>query len=520
MTGLTSSLNFPVTNNSSFEQEENFDTFGFSSNPGNIFVAKLDKTGKLIFASYGGPGYGTAITLEPSGVYVTGEVFPPKGDNVIGYTQNNDGDTFVWRFESQQGLQDYYRVYGAEGEDFGNAIAVDSAHNAWVAGAYYVGKRYNNPKSGDVFILELTPAGDEKTEYLYASNGEDVPYAMTIGPATGNRAWITGKTCGDGFPTTDGMVHHMSHCGVFLLDLENSGVQDLGMVFGGSDGDDEGDAIVPNGPNSVYVAGRVNSSDFPATQGAFQTLKTAGAQGFVTQIDGTSLPGKIVHSTLFGADGTTVPSGIANADGKGVYLSGYTSSIHLPGGPVMPPSPTAGFVTKFSPDLSQVRYTVIMNVNVDGIAVQNPVPGAPLIYATGLSASNHNDGYVAKLDESTPTSSVTTQPIQVDGPSIPISWSGTDSATPIATYDIYVSDNFGPFIPFQTGTPATSATFNGTLGHSYGFFSVATDGDGNREPMKSAPDTVARDGPPPPATITCTNARFRLVARRQRLPST
>ena len=385
---------------------------------------------------------------------------------------------------------------------------MDSAHNAWVAGAYYVGKSYNNPKSGDVFILELTPAGDEKTEYLYASNGEDVPYAMTLGPATSNRAWITGKTCGDGFPTTDGMVHHMSHCGVFLLELENSGVQDLGMVFGGSDGDDEGDAIVPNGPNSVYIAGRVNSSDFPATQGAFQTLKTAGGQGFVTQIDGTSPPGKIVHSTLFGADGTTVPSGIANADGKGVYLSGYTSSIHLPGGPVLPPSPTAGFVTKFSVDLSQVRYTVIMNLNVDGIAVQNPVPGAPLIYATGLSTSNNNDAYVAKLDESTPTSSVTTLPMQVEGPSIPVSWSGTDPATPIARYDIYVSDNFGPFTAFQTGTSATSATFNGTLGHIYGFFSVATDGDGNREPMKSAPDTVVRDGPPPPVTITCTKCSF------------
>ena len=39
----------------------------------------------------------------------------------------------------------------------------------------------------------------------------------------------------------------------------------------------------------------------------------------------------------------------------------------------------------------------------------------------------------------------------------------------------------GPFVPFETATTDTSATFNGAVGHTYGFYSVATDNVGNRE---------------------------------------
>jgi hypothetical protein len=51
-------------------------------------------------------------------------------------------------------------------------------------------------------------------------------------------------------------------------------------------------------------------------------------------------------------------------------------------------------------------------------------------------------------------------------------------------------------------------SFQGTLGHTYGFFSVATDTAGNKEPMKTEPDTVVRVGPPPPIHITCANCSF------------
>ena len=70
----------------------------------------------------------------------------------------------------------------------------------------------------------------------------------------------------------------------------------------------------------------------------------------------------------------------------------------------------------------------------------------------------------------------------------------------IASYDIYVSDDGGPFTPFLIGTTQTSATFTGVVGHTYGFYSVATDNVGNVQPTPAsaqATTTVVN-----PVTIT------------------
>ena len=113
-----------------------------------------------------------------------------------------------------------------------------------------------------------------------------------------------------------------------------------------------------------------------------------------------------MHSTFFGADGTTTPYAIVNNDGKGVYLTGSTSSGHLPGGPVLTPNPTAGFVTKFDVDLSQVRYTQLLGLVVSGAALRGTASAAPQIYTTGWRYTgghdiDHEDAFVVKLEENT-----------------------------------------------------------------------------------------------------------------------
>jgi hypothetical protein len=67
--------------------------------------------------------------------------------------------------------------------------------------------------------------------------------------------------------------------------------------------------------------------------------------------------------------------------------------------------------------------------------------------------------------------------------SFTVSWSGQDDTggSGIASFDIFVSDNGGAFTPFLTGTTQTSATFTGQLGHTYGFYGVATDNVGHRQ---------------------------------------
>jgi hypothetical protein len=74
------------------------------------------------------------------------------------------------------------------------------------------------------------------------------------------------------------------------------------------------------------------------------------------------------------------------------------------------------------------------------------------------------------IDVTPPTSTVAALPGTVTTPSFLVSWSGNDCAgAGVAKYDVYVSVDGTPFTIRQPGTAATSATYNGVVGHTYGF---------------------------------------------------
>jgi RHS repeat-associated protein len=104
------------------------------------------------------------------------------------------------------------------------------------------------------------------------------------------------------------------------------------------------------------------------------------------------------------------------------------------------------------------------------------------------------------LDAGPPTSSVQALPAVTNTASFLVRWSGADdsSGSGVARYDVYVSDNNGPFTIWQTGTPATSAAFDAQNGHAYSFYGVATDNVGNRQPTPAGGQagTTAHIRPP------------------------
>src|SRR5262249_37285323 len=85
------------------------------------------------------------------------------------------------------------------------------------------------------------------------------------------------------------------------------------------------------------------------------------------------------------------------------------------------------------------------------------------------------------IDAGAPSSHVAPLPAKETSSNFTLSWSGQDDAggSGIASYDVFVSDNGGPFVPFVTSTTQTSATFQGANRHTYAFFSVATDNVGH-----------------------------------------
>ena len=93
------------------------------------------------------------------------------------------------------------------------------------------------------------------------------------------------------------------------------------------------------------------------------------------------------------------------------------------------------------------------------------------------------------LDIGPPISQVTALPAAVPT-SFSVSWQGSDdpAGSGIAGFDVFVSTDGGPFTTWQTATTAMSAVFVGQIGHSYRFYSMATDNVGHREAVPESPD--------------------------------
>ena len=115
------------------------------------------------------------------------------------------------------------------------------------------------------------------------------------------------------------------------------------------------------------------------------------------------------------------------------------------------------------------------------------------------------------VDLTPPTSMVAPLPKQEKMATFTVYWSGSDRAhsSGVASYTVYVSDNGGVFKPWVTGTTKTSTKFIGQAGHTYAFYSVATDNAGNVQPTPSqdqATTTAAPAASAATASIASTNA--------------
>ena len=105
------------------------------------------------------------------------------------------------------------------------------------------------------------------------------------------------------------------------------------------------------------------------------------------------------------------------------------------------------------------------------------------------------------VDAVPPTSTVLALPSTVPATNFTVSWSGTDDigGSGVGSYDVYVSDNGGPWQTWLSAVAQTSATCGGQPGHYYYFYSIARDNSGNVQPVPGGYEAmtfVATNQPP------------------------
>jgi hypothetical protein len=137
-----------------------------------------------------------------------------------------------------------------------------------------------------------------------------------------------------------------------------------------------------------------------------------------------------------------------------------------------------------------VTFTVMPKAGLaTGTQIQN---GATVVFDT--NAPIPTPTWTNVIDRDPPATRVLPLAATQAAPTFDVQWRGTDAGSGIDAFALLVSDNSGPFQVWIDRTNATSATYTGQVGHTYGFVSVGTDAVGNVEVVKTAADASTTVG--------------------------
>jgi hypothetical protein len=329
----------------------------------------------------------------------------------------------------------YSTFLGRNPFDYANAIAVDGASRAYVAG-------YTESSSFPTTPGAFDPSfggGSEGFVTKMNIDGSGLDYATFLGGSSSDGAWgiavdgtgratVTGYTYSSDFPATPGAfdTSHNGNHDAFVVRLNASGTDlDYGTFLGGS-GRDGGHAIAVDGTSRTYVMIYTESSDFAATPGAFDRTFGGGTCGtspntrpcpdaFVARLNAAG--SDLDYGTFLGDSGGDDSRGIA-VDGTGrATVTGYTTSSDFPttpgafdrtfgGGtcgtpPNTVPCPDA-FVARLNAAGSDLDFSTFLGGSSGDGGMAIAVDGTGRAHVTGLIQSNDftitPGGFVARLN--------------------------------------------------------------------------------------------------------------------------
>jgi hypothetical protein len=342
--GLTSSNDFPTVN---AVQATYKGSGGFG---GDAFIAKLNRNGNALaystFLGGTGPDVATAIAVDAAGnAYVGGStastdfptVHPLQPAYGGGTALKVPGDGFVAKLGSAGNRLIYSTYLGGSGDDGLNAIAVDLAGNAYVAGRtnsfdFPTANPLQAVNAGgidDAFVTKIDQRGRRLVYSTYlGGNDDDEAYAMAVDVA-GN-AYIAGYTGSANFPTVNPLQSALAggDRDAFVAKIDRGGNKLAYSTYLGGSYYDEAHAIAVDATGNAYVAGYTSSADFPTVQ-PLQAVFAGGYQdAFVAKLNRSG--SALMYSTYLGGSGDEAAAGIAVDLAGNAYVAGHTDSIDFP----------------------------------------------------------------------------------------------------------------------------------------------------------------------------------------------
>ena len=374
-TGMAQSTNFPVTANA----------YLGTYPPGSYQCAFLSEIGPdgsdLVYSSYfGGPNgsAGSGLAFNAQGQLVMVGSSPPGLPATAGAymrTLSTGNAAFVAEFDlTQTGTAQLVAAtyYGANTQSvnstlpgsIGSALALDASGNVWITGQSYTTglpttsnalqsilpamssscQGYGAALNSAAYLAKLS---SNLSSLLYGSYlsgktaGAQVDdcaeFARSLAVDSSGNLYITGSTASSTFPVTTG-VNQPTYSGAggyygyvgFVTKLNSTGTAILWSSYlAGNGGDTFPVQLKLDSSGNVWVAGTTaGGSNFPITQGAYQTTQEGTSNGHITEYssDGTRL---LYGSYLGGSGYDSIQALTFDALGN-IYLTGDTTSTNFP----------------------------------------------------------------------------------------------------------------------------------------------------------------------------------------------
>jgi len=228
------------------------------------------------------------------------------------------------------------------------------------------------------------------------------------------QAYVTGWTGSPDFPITNNAFQKSCVLCVaghaFVSKLSADGSTLLYSTYIGGSNADRAIQIAVGGSGEAFITGTTSSSDFPVTQGAFQTScrgNPCSGDAFISKLssDGTTL----VYSTYLGGSGSDNAYGLAlGSDGSAVIV-GLSNSSDFP---CVPIGGAGGFISKLDPTGTTLTYSTCLGlvsstavaVDLSGNAYVTGSSGLGMVTTPGVLqptfGGGSGDAFVTKLDSS------------------------------------------------------------------------------------------------------------------------
>lgn len=327
--------------------------FNLKTSGGNdIFISKLDATGKFVWAKkIGGTtnDAGYAIALDALGnIYITGgfsgtvDFDPGTGTKTL-TASGTLMDIFVAKFDPSGSLT-WAKNVGGTLIDYGSSIAVDANNNVYTTGFFYSTVDFDPDQTNtvnlsskgnsDIFILKLDGTGKFVWAKSIGSSSADAGRSISLD--ANSNVYTTGSFSGsaDFDPgLTEQLLTSVGLTDIFVSKLDASGNFVWAKNVGGS-ADEEGSSIVVTGTGISYITGKFLSTvDFNPGTGVSNLTSNGDKDIFILKLDAS---GNFAWAKQFGGLSTDLGLCIALDATGNVYTTGsFKGTVDFdPGTPI------------------------------------------------------------------------------------------------------------------------------------------------------------------------------------------